>query len=1123
MVTRRGFPDSCLLCVVVLLKKEGDYTMAAKLLHSLTEENQDLQKQIGCMTGILQLFDRQSMLASRRLIGNSPKRLTSGSSHIGNGTSEKEYTSTYQRSAAMESHTNKTVQDKQRLSTESSRPSFSSSSRSSSFSSLDCNKTSQQEPLAFDRLSFAETPSREAAAGQPNASPQFGRQSLDIRDVVKDSMNREAQRFSAGPTVKEDVTESMLKPGDSPRTVQTLKNFEGACASGPNGKQNLPVDLKESLKVLAKLRESPWYSIEHRELTRSLSYHSKDTSSLSASKDAPRFSYDGRETSPIPFEQRDISKSTLKLKELPRLSLDSRVSPVRSFNSEPKANFSSKSMQKDNGNTNSKSPTLLQTHGTQARPPSVVAKLMGLEALPGAMSSTDSKTGLSKSSQVEEPVSFPRSSEVYNPCKPIRTSNSSKNLWKEPTSPRWRNPDMAMKPISRFPIEPAPWKQPDRTRVMHEKPISRTTKAPVKPAHPFPSVYSEIEKRWKDLEFTHSGKDLRALKQILEAMQAKGFLETEKEEQGSNFSGQKEHHQKFASPAQSAKLANQRMRQTDQVTAPTKRGLNSSKNFESPIVIMKPAKLVEKSDIPSSSMIPLDGLSTFPKLHGGDSVSRKVNATCRTAKEHHSRTSYSSSPVNHNEARRTSKPPQISTRSQQLPKESTPGSIKSSGAISPRLQQNKLEQEKRSRPPTPPSDSNRSRRQSNKQHTEAISPGGRRRPRISNIQQHDDHVIQISSDSRNLNYHGQTNGNVIAASKVDSEVTSFEHSLEVTSSQSSSIDASNYLRCDLVEKKSTLVLSEDEMLAEPAPEYPSPVSVLDDVVYMDESPSPMKHTPKVIKDESCNTADKFSSLPQCDQSNTLVIDATSSGLSSEINRKKLQNIENLVQKLRRLNSNHDEARTDYIASLCENTTPDHRYISEILLASGLLLRDLGSSLTSFQFHPSGHPINPELFLVLEQTKASTFLKEEFCNDKMRQSNPKEKIRRKLIFDVVNESLAGKLMLVGPSYQPWLTSQKLAKSTLNAQRLLRDLCSEIEQLQAKPSKCNTEDEEDEWKNILLDDVMHRSVSWTVFTGEISSVVLDVERMIFKDLVDEIVRGDGTGLKAKPTRRRQLFAK
>ncbi|GKE90791.1 longifolia 1-like protein, partial [Tanacetum coccineum] len=82
------------------------------------------------------------------------------------------------------------------------------------------------------------------------------------------------------------------------------------------------------------------------------------------------------------------------------------------------------------------------------------------------------------------------------------------------------------------------------------------------------------------------------------------------------------------------------------------------------------------------------------------------------------------------------------------------------------------------------------------------------------------------------------------------------------------------------------------------------------------------------------------------------------------NRKKLQNIEHLVQKPTRLNSTHDEAHTDYIASLNENTKPDDRYISEILLASGLLLRVLESSLTTFQFHSSGHPINPELFFCI---------------------------------------------------------------------------------------------------------------------------------------------------------------
>ncbi|XP_035838338.1 protein LONGIFOLIA 1-like [Helianthus annuus] len=136
----------------------------------------------------------------------------------------------------------------------------------------------------------------------------------------------------------------------------------------------------------------------------------------------------------------------------------------------------------------------------------------------------------------------------------------------------------------------------------------------------------------------------------------------------------------------------------------------------------------------------------------------------------------------------------------------------------------------------------------------------------------------------------------------------------------------------------------------------------------------------------------------------VISDTVSSGVASDINRKKLQNIENLVQKLTRLNSTHDEAHTDYIASLCENTKPDDRYISEILLASGLLLRDLGSNLTTFQFHSSGHPINPELFLVLEQTK--------FRNTPEKIIK-KEKFHRKLIFDAVNEILAGKLALAVP--------------------------------------------------------------------------------------------------------------
>lgn len=264
---------------------------------------------------------------------------------------------------------------------------------------------------------------------------------------------------------------------------------------------------------------------------------------------------------------------------------------------------------------------------------------------------------------------------------------------------------------------------------------------------------------------------------------------------------------------------------------------------------------------------------------------------------------------------------------------------------------------------------------------------------------------------------------------------------------------------------------------------------------------------------------------QWNLADNFVSNSVGSGLTSEISRKKLQNVESLVKKLRRLNSTHDEASTDYIASLCENTNPDHRYISEILLASGLLLRDLGSGMAAFQLHSSGHPINPELFFVLEQTKGSTLLSKEECSPgKTSHSKPNpERFHRKLIFDAVNEMIVKKLALAMPSAEPWLKSDKLAKKTLSAQKLLKELCSEIEQLQSKKSGSWLEEEEDGMKGILCDDVMHRSEIWTDFHDEVSGLVLDVERSIFKDLVDEIVMGEAAGLRTRPARRRLLSTK
>lgn len=680
------------------------------------------------------------------------------------------------------------MQERQRHSIESSRPSFSSSSHSSSFSSLDCNRAtqSQLEPGSFDRMLFPDTPSRDPAMSLQNTLPQYSRQTVDLRDLVKESIYRDSQ----GSSGKAKSTEGAALPfvyRDSLRVQSKISDG----GPGLEKKQSTPADIKESLRILAKLQEAPRYSNEPRALLRSSSYHSKDGSSFSVSKDAPRFSYDGRETNRSSFDSRDGSNSALKLKDLPRLSLDSRESSMRSLGADSKSNFLSKSMQKDRGAVEGKNQNQKQAPGNQARPPSVVAKLMGLDTLPDSVLSGDNNMGSTRSYLDESFVDASSSFEQTDKVKPVQLSSPSKNVWKEPSSPRWRNSDSSIKPLARLPIEPAPWKQNDGTR-SSQKSASRTARAPAKVPTMFPSVYSEIEKRLGDLEFTQSGKDLRALKQILEAMQAKGLLETQNEGQGSNFISHEDHEEKVTQKLQA-----------DQALAITKRKSLSTHNHESPIVIMKPARLAEKSGILAGSVISLNGFSSQPKLRGSESVdNRKGSNSGRTSKDlvlKSSQRDNTPSSVNM-KTNRTLRTTQNSIKSQQLGKEGSAGLGKISGSVSLRIQQKKLELERRSRPPTPP-DSSKSRRQSNKQQVESNSPGGRRRPKHVYPQKSDEQLSEASVESRNSN----TADNEDSAESNGSGNVAFlssERSPGATSLRSSSSKDSQIVLSGMVEKVS---------------------------------------------------------------------------------------------------------------------------------------------------------------------------------------------------------------------------------------------------------------------------------------------------------------------------------
>lgn len=1054
--------------------EEDKSKMAAKFLHALTDDSPDLQKNIGCMAGLFQLFDRNHVLINRRTI---QKRLPPGHSRFNNGNLVVEPKNSFNQQNSMIS--SKGADDRQKVFSDSPIASFSSSPCTSSSSLIDCNKMTQPSPSSnLDHHIFPETPSRDQSLRRPNSSSHLSRSSLDLRDIVEDSMYKEAHGM-----FRDDVTTCGFKEADFPITVQPSKSMTVSY-----GKQNVTEDLEDSSRSFSRLGEATYCINETKELPRS-SCDAKGRYMLSIPKDVRRFSCDGREINHFSgHSSRDHIRSTARQKELPRLSLDGTEGFKNDCNSNSKSSHLLRNFHK----------VLDQSGGPHKRPPGVVAKLMGLETLPISSLVSDPPMELIRASPSEDCDAFLSSREND----PIQFSEPRRSSRENPTSSKWKNHNPIKRPVSssRCPIELAPWKQSDGN--LRDSPNSQSRLLRGEPST-LPSVYGK--ERLKVGEVQQSEKDLQALQLILEAMHAKVVLETSRAKKLSELGVQRDN----VTAHPNMRLMRRHMPQSERMTASRNRGASASRKPEAPIVIIKPAKLMKNSGIPASSVIPMNDIAQFFQVNDGEST----ESLGGLANDHIRR---DRRPID-NQICSSDKKANIrnlrSTHCSTRAKENGNGLIESSGSISPRVQQKKLDLERQSRLHVP-SDSSKSRPQFRRQVMEPSSLGGKLRSKSSKLQHSDDLLSEVSSDYRTLNNQGDSgsvnsdsNTNLLD-SLADVGVTSPELSAYISGSQSLSRTPRLY------QKESIMRLSEIEsptkLASNLAIEHASPVSVLDVSVDRDEPLSPVKQVAHAFKVGECQKINGNCNEEQWDP------DDNFQSCPNSMSRKKLRNIENLVQKLRRLNSSHDETSTDYIASLCENLNPDHRYISEILLASGLLLRDLSSSTTNFQLHPSGHLINPELFFVLELTKN----RKDMGNLPQPKSDPKcEKFHRKLIFDAVNEILVGKLVSPKPSH-------KLAREDMSAQKLLRELCLDIQQLQPNRSVWGFEDGKicDGLKSILLEDMMVRSGSWIDFHCEVPDIVLGVERLIFRDLVDEMVMVDAAGLPGRQRRHcRKLFAK
>ncbi|KAF8090177.1 hypothetical protein N665_0483s0016 [Sinapis alba] len=701
-------------------------------------------------------------------------------------------------------------------------------------------------------------------------------------------------------------------------------------------------------------------------------------------KDSPRFSYDERET----------RKTGAKFKETPRLSLDSRSNSFRSARS-----------------CSSPEPQELVT-GHRRTTSSVVAKLMGLEVIPD-----ESITDQNRENRF---CDSPRpTSRVQADLQRSRSSDSIKKMMP-----------------AKFPVKAAPWTQVDGAKNQFKAIDAATTV----------TVYGEIQKRLTHLEFKKSEKDLRALKQILEAMEKTQKLISKDDD-------------------------NNTLRSTNCLqpipSAATASGFKETGSYGS------------ASSSPRSVTLPNDKVTT--NLRQSQKVTpRKQSAMDVTPRPGVYKGQTDSPTKNTGSRQLLSKNEMAKSGKRQKP------------SVSPRTQPKKLGFEKQSRPTSPKPELNKIQRQQlSSQQTESASP--RRKPGITSrsMQQSVDRLSDESSDLRSL----RSDSNVSSASNLDSEATSryrYERNSDFTEQHTPKQRSPEFGMRSLPKPLKVTV------------EQPSPVSVLDVAFDEDESPSPVRKISVVFKDDDHLRSEESQWMNKHRTLRRSIVWPESNGS---------------------LNQSDAELNEGIMEEGAELNNGDHKYISEILLASGLL-RDIDYSMLSIQLYQAHLPINPSLFFVLEQNKTSNATqhdkKHKGIGFGQQTVNLIERSRRKLVFDTMNEILARKFAAEGCTKQPYITPSisqlRTTSKSSKGKELLETMCSEIDRLQDN-SKCIL-DEDDE--NLIWEDLQGQGMNWKETEGETPGLVLDIERLIFKDLISEVVTSEVAAspgmLSGKP---RQLF--
>ncbi|KAH6829701.1 hypothetical protein C2S53_020532 [Perilla frutescens var. hirtella] len=984
--------------------------MTTKMVTSSDSNRDLLQKQIGCTNGIFQLFGRRLFFAGRNAGSHQHKRLLP----VG----AQQRLEPHNATKAVIEKDPELQKERTRESLESSRASYSSSSRSSTCSSLE-----------------------HTAVKERNHSLNRGLQSPDIRDVVKDSMYREARGVPIKSSTNERVT--VMKHIDSPRLLQR------------------PTGTKAERGVLA------------------------------------RFSCDERES-------RDTLKTNMKLKELPRFSLDSKASSMKHSGLESRLNSFGCNLHMENENS-CQVPPVKKESGSHSRSSSIVTKLMGLEDHSDSIIKDESSIARIKSSPSPRVAFLSKSPTTAERSQLKQVSSPQSVSRKNPASqsPRQRKANSVRKATtcSKLPLEPTPWKQKDYSQQC-QKMARKSGKAPADGSYPSSSVYGEIEKRLTELEFKRSGKDLRALKQILEAMQ-KTRVKLERQSRESDELKLQESTLEDSCSNQNSSSLMLQNRKTYQQPVLTISETCRPKQLSSSTGTTKLSKVTGKVKISSSSQVPRTQDSKYDR----ENPAQRERANYCT-------------PMNNNmkdpNQRFLSIDKKITWRNlesehpvpQHIKVENCTTSGRGCGLVSPRMQHIVLTTERKSHPNTSTSESDRAMKQLSKKAREKCPKNRKHRAKSMDLQLSNDQLSNLSSETRYSSYHGDTastksESNNSVASHVETDAISSVNFFSFNSRE----HQAKFLPQDCVTTPKQQMPAVE--LTVITMEQPSPVSVLDTPFYSEGSPSPVKQIStafRVNKEDESPTPDEAEWNLQT--LNHLAASAKSD--SSSKNNQKSENPLCLIHEPRLSKTKPKETAANINGSAYQSINPRHRYIKKMILASGLL-KDTNIIQTDNHILSLGDHFNSNMIHTLQEEDDPN---EELIenNDQMKSN---QKIQRKIVADVANEILVRKI-----------TSGRLftiGRRRMSLQGIIKEVHMEMEHL-CRMSYYNVDDEDDRSIRAVTVDMKYQSDDWTDYGGEVPALVLDIERMIFKDLIHEVITCEVSGLYDWPKWHcRQLFTK